>query len=459
MKTRRCLSLFLTLLLLFSLTAPCALADGTAAVVPDPDVQAKAALLVDQDTGTVLYAKNEHQELYPASLTKIMTCLLVLEAVDSGKLSMEQEITAPEEAFSGLDADGSTAGIKAGEVLTVKELLYCMMVVSANEACNILAVTAAGSMQDFVDAMNQRADSLGCADTHFANAIGLQDTRHYTSAWDLYLITKEALTHDDFMTICDTSDIVIPATNLSKERHLYTTNYLLSSFRALGYIDKDAHGIKTGSTSDAGHCLVSTASKGSLRFISVVLGAEKVTLPTGKSQVQSFSETSRLFDWGFDNFSYQTALTTEDMLASMPVTLSRQASSVALHPAEDVEILMPSAIKPEKLTRTIRFTQKTVEAPVTQGDRLAEVDLSYNGTVYATVPLVALDSVAASKTLVLWNSIRQFFSNTAVKLICALLGLLLLTLIVWKITVGRRRYRYGRSVRRPRGYHGRRRRF
>ena len=351
MKTRRFLSAFLLLCLIFSLCAtPLALADETASKeVPDPAIQAKAALLVDQKTGTVLYQKDIHKQLYPASLTKIMTCLLVLQAVDAGTLKLDQQITAPAAAYSGLDEDGSTANIKEGEILTVEQLLYCLMVVSANESANILAVTVGGSISDFVDMMNAEAEKLGCKDTHFANPIGLQDTQHYTSAWDLYLIAKEALNYDEFMTICDTADIVLPATNLSKERHLYSTNYLLSSFRATGYIDKDAHGIKTGSTSDAGHCLVSTASRGGLSFISVVLGAEKVTLPSGKTQVQSFSETSRLFDWGFDNFTYQTVLSPNDMLGSMEVTLSKDVDYVSLHPEAEVTVLMPKVLKPEDL--------------------------------------------------------------------------------------------------------------
>ena len=452
MNSRRFLSVFLLFTLLVSLFIT------PAAAMDDPNIQAKAALLVEQDTGTVLYAKNEHDHLYPASLTKIMTCLLVLDAVDSGKLTLDQKITAPAEAFTELDADGSTAGIKAGEVLTVKDLLYCMMVVSANESCNILAVTVAGSISDFVDQMNAKAEKLGCKDTHFANPIGLQDTNHYTSAWDLYLITKEAMTHKEFMTICDTPDVIIPATNLSAQRHLYTTNYLLSSFRALGYIDKDAHGVKTGSTSDAGHCLVSTASRNGLNVISVVLGAQKVTLANGKTQVQSFSETSRLFNWAFDSFASQTVLTPNDMLQSVPVTLSREASSVALHTGADVVTLMPKDIKPEDLQRTVTLKQDSVKAPVTAGEVLGSVELSYNGTVYAKADLVALNDVSASKLLTMWDNVKLFFSRTIVKVACVLVALLLVALVVWKLTVGRRRYRYGRSVRHGgQNYRGRRR--
>lgn len=460
MKTRRFLSAFLLFALLCSLLmTPLALADepeGSKAA-PDPNVQAKAALLVDQKTGTVLYALNEHQELYPASLTKIMTCLLVLKAVDEGKLSLDQEITAPASAFRNLASDGSTAGIQVGETMTLENLLYCLMVVSANEAANILAVTVSGSIDDFVDAMNAEAQSLGCENTHFANPIGLQDSQHYTSAWDLYLIAQQAMTYDDFMTICDTGDVIIPATNLHDQRHLYSTNYLLSSFRALGYIDKEAHGIKTGSTSDAGHCLVSTASRGSLSVISVVLGAQAVTLPTGKTQVQSFSETSRLFDWAFDNFSYKTILTSNDMLGSMPVTLSKEQSTVLLHPAEDVEALVPNGLTADDMTKTLHFTKKSVEAPVSEGDALATVELSYDGKSYATVPLVALNDVAATRYLVFLNDVQAFFDRTIVKVVCAVVILLILLLIIWRVTIGRKRYRSGRSVQQPKGYRGRRR--
>ncbi|MCI2057684.1 MAG: D-alanyl-D-alanine carboxypeptidase [Oscillibacter sp.] len=451
--------LLLAALLCSLLLSPMALAEEAAKQIPDPAVDARAALLVDEKTGAVLYAKNEHEELYPASLTKIMTCLLVLRAVAEGKLSLDQQITAPAEAFRNLDKDGSTANIKVGETLSVENLLYCLMVVSANEAANILAVTVGGDVDTFVDSMNAEAEKLGCKNTHFANAIGLQDSRHYTSAWDLYLITKEAMTHKAFMTICDTADIVIPATNLSAERHLYTTNYLLSNWRAHGYKYANAHGVKTGSTSDAGHCLVSTASKNGKAFISVVLGAQRIVGSNGVANVKSFSETSRLFEWGFSNFSYQTVLTANDMLASMPVTLSKKADSVALHPTEDVEILMPSALQPEDLARTIRFEKKSAEAPVKKGEKLAEVTLSYDGTVYATVPLVSVAEVLPSRSLLILHQVRIFFEKPLVRVLGVVLLLLIAALVIWKITVGRRRYRYGKSVRPQRGYHGRRRPF
>ena len=159
MKRTRFFSVFLLLTLLVSLFSM-----PTAAALEDPDIQAGAALLVDANTGAIAYAKNEHQEMYPASLTKIMTGLLVCEAVEDGRLTMSTEITVSESALAGLPADGSSANIKAGEIMTVEQLMYCMMVVSANEACHILAEAVSGSVDAFVADMNAKAAELILAD-------------------------------------------------------------------------------------------------------------------------------------------------------------------------------------------------------------------------------------------------------------------------------------------------------
>ena len=458
MKAKRFLSVFLLFVLLVSLTATPFAAAEEPTRPEDPDIQAKAALLVDANTGAIVYAKNEHQELYPASLTKIMTALLVVEAIDKGQLSLDQEVTASS-TIESLDTDGSTANIKPGEIMTVEQLLYCMLVVSANEACVILAEAVSGSVDAFVDQMNEKAQALGCENTHFVNPTGLHDSQHYTSAWDLYLITKEALTHKDFVRISDTGDITLPATNLHEARALHSTNYLISVWRSRGYINKNAHGIKTGSTSEAGHCLVSSAAKGSLSFISVVLGCDRLTLEDGEIRTMSFYETNRLFQWGFDNFSYKTILTADEYPKEVAVSLSK-IDHVTVHPARDVEILMPNDLEPEDLERTITLNSDPVEAPITTGDKLGTIQLSYQGTVYATEDLLALNDVEASRLLTFWRDVKLFFAKPAVKIAGVVLAVLLVVVLLWKLIFGRRRYRYGRRVgfSRRESYRGRRRR-
>lgn len=456
MKMKRFLLTFLLLLLTLNLLPlPAMAAEDDVTPVEALEIKAKASLLVDMASGTVLHAENEHAELYPASLTKIMTALMTLEAIDKGQLSLDQEVTASASALEGLAADGSSAGIQAGETMTVENYLKCMLVVSANEACDVLAEAISGNVDAFVNAMNARAKELGCENTHFVNPNGLHDSQHYTSAWDLYLIMTEALKYPEFMSICDMGVAEIPATNLSPIRRLYTTNYLLSNWRAIGYLYADAHGIKTGSTSEAGHCLVSSATKGSRSLLSVVMGAERVVGSDGVADVRSFSETRRMFDWGFENFSTQTVLTELDMLADVPVALSK-IDSVAVHPKQELQLLLPNDVKPEDLERTL-VIQEDVMAPVTAGQELGSVELSLGDKVYASVPLVALNDVEASKLLTFWHNVQEFFSQTAVKIALIALAAVVVLALLWRVFFGRRHYRYGKPSRRTRGYRGRRR--
>ena len=456
MKKRRLLSLFLSFALLiplFGLTQ--------ADAYEDFDLDAKAGLLIEAGTGEILYEKNAHQENYPASLTKVMVALLVFEAIDRGELSLTDSITATETAFDGLSSDGSTANIVPGETMTVEQLLNCMLIVSANEACNILGEHLSGSVEAFVARMNERASELGCEHTHFANATGLHDPQHYTTAWDLYLITREAMKHEKFMEICNSKSYTVPATNMTeKPRELHSTNFLISNWRARGYVYSDAQGIKTGSTPEAGYCLISSALRGSRHMISVVLGAERVTLEDGVTiQTRSFSETSRMFDWGFDNFIRRDILSSADPVCEVPVALSSETNYVVAHAAEDLSCLLPDNIEPSDLERTVELTNETVDAPVAAGDVLGKLTLSYKGTVYGEADLLALNDVSASWFLTAQRRVSDFFAKPLVKLLLVVIVLLIVALVVYTTMFSRRR-RYGRRRYGAAhgGYRGRRRR-
>ena len=454
MKKRRLFSLFLSfalLLPLFSLTS--------ADAYEDFDLDAKAGLLIEADTGEILYEKNAHQENFPASLTKVMVALLVFEAIDEGKIALTDSVTATESAFEGLSSDGSTANIVPGETMTVEQLLNCMLIVSANEACNILGETLYGSVDAFVARMNERATELGCEHTHFANATGLHNSQHYTTAWDLYLITREAMKHDKFMEICNSKSYTVPATNMTdKPRELHSTNFLISNWRARGYVYRDAQGIKTGSTEEAGHCLVSSAVRGDRQLVSVVLGAEKITLADGKSTLtKSFSETIRLFDYGFDCFSRREVVSTDELVREVPVALSSEANYVVAHPAESITRMLPTELDLSELTRDITLPD-SVDAPIAAGDELGEMTVSYNGTVYGTVKLLALSDVSASWLLVARRDVADFFSRTVVRIVLVVLLLLILAFLFLRGNGRGRRYgkrSSGRAA--PAGYRGRRR--
>ncbi len=460
MKIRRIFAVFFSLLLAVVLSVSALAADGDVGSLEGGEVAAKAALLIDPDTEEILYARNIHERLYPASLTKIMTASLVLEAVDSGKLTMDTVLTASETALAGLPADGSNAGIKVGEELTVRDLLQCVMTVSANEACNVLAEAVSGSVADFVEAMNAKAQALGCENTHFANTNGLQDIQHYTSAWDMYLIVKNARTHPDFMPLSNNRHVEIPATNLSAARNYYTTNHLISTWRSAKYLYSGAEGIKTGSTSDAGLCLISSATRSGRSLISVVLGAQRVTLEDNSVQMQNFSETIRLFDYGFDGFTRQIILSDDELIDEVPVTLSQEVNAVKVHPAQEIERLIPKNLDPEKdIKREWTFIADSVEAPIQRGQVLGQITLSCDGTVYGTVDLLADDNVTASRLLVFQRDALLFLKRPIVKLALIGAAALIVLIIVLRAALGSRRRRYGRSSGgyRGGGYRGRRR--
>ena len=216
--------------------------------------------------------------------------------------------------------------------------------------------------------------------------------------------------------------------------------------------------LERGTTDAAGHCLVSSAARGSRTLVSVVLGCEEVKTETGGTRVESFTETARLFDWGFDNFSARTVLESNELICEVPVALSNEVSTVAVHPASNAEAVLPNDLELDQLQRTVTLDNDSVNAPVAAGDQLGTITISYDGVDYVTVPLLAVADVSASSFLLAKYNIGQFFSRTPVKIITIVVVLLIIAVLVWFRLYGRTR-RYGRSGRRYRhhAYRGRRR--
>ncbi len=291
---------------------------------PELELEAGAVILVDADTGEALYRLNDQETMYPASTTKIMTCYLALQSLDPDK-----EITIPDGIDEGIEDGVSTANLKSGEVLTVYQLLECLMVASANEAANAVAILVSGSIQDFVALMNQTAQELGCQNTHFVNPNGLHDGDHYTTASDLSLIAQAAMENSTFRRLCGTVRTEIPATNRSESRSLSTTNYLLPGSNYPGYGYEGALGIKTGFTTPAGYCLVAAAEKNGHTLISVVLDAPKETGDNGENVSGAFTQTAKLFDWGFAN--YDAAIPYQAWLDQQP----KPSPEPTVEPADD----------------------------------------------------------------------------------------------------------------------------
>jgi D-alanyl-D-alanine carboxypeptidase (penicillin-binding protein 5/6) len=336
-----------------------------------PDFACKSALLMDAATGTVLYEKNAHEALPPASVTKIMTMLLIMEAIDSGKIRWEDTVTASEAAAA---KGGSQIYLKVGETMSVSDMVKSIAVSSANDCACAMAEHLAGSEGAFVENMNTRAKELGMNDTNFVNCTGLDDSpeakNHKTSAYDIALMSRELLTkHPDIKkyTTIWMDTIRNGAFGLSN------TNKLVRFYAG-------ATGLKTGFTSGAGYCLSATAEREGMELIAVVMGSE-----TSKERNAACKS---LLDMGFANYAVVSLLPEEEI--SLPVKLGT-ADSVRLVPGEQPKLLIDKA---QKSTVTTEITLlEDITAPVTQGQRLGTLTVRSQEKILAEIPLVAESEV------------------------------------------------------------------
>ena len=447
MKKIRTFSLILALCLMFAMAAP------AAAALDAPELDAQAVILVDLDSGLILYEKNMLQQRSPASLTKVMTLLLALEAVDLGQVSLDDVVTAGPDCQQGMEDDSSSVYIVSGEQMTLRDLLYCAGIASGNDACNVIASYVGGSIANFVDQMNDKAEALGCSATRFVDPNGLSSD-DLTSAYDLYLITREALRYPMFMEICNSVSYDVPATNLNDARALKNSNALIPAegIYGAGYLYEYASGIKTGYTRAAGYCLISTAEKEGVRLLGIVMGCPGPYISDTETRY-NFVDSAKLYDWAFENFSYRTVASPEDVLASVYVSIAqsdgdvglrpqfslslteeegkRPFDTVELRPQRSLSVLMPSDVAPGAEDLRVALSETEAAAPITAGTVLGEATVYLNGTPLGTVRLAAVGNVELPRGEFLRMRLHAFFSNTWVVVI----GVIILVLVIGSLAL------------------------
>ena len=363
------------LLCALALTGPCLAAD----CLPEESftLPCEAAVLMERQTGTILYAKNEHERLSPASVTKVMTLLLVAEAVESGAVSAEDTVTASRQAAA---MGGSQIWLKEGERMTVAEMTKCVAIVSANDCAVALAEHLCGSEEAFVRRMNQRAAELGLTDTRFTNCTGLfEDPEHYTSAHDIAVMSRELLRHDFIRQFTG----VWMDTIRDGAFGLTNTNKLV-------YHYDGCTGLKTGFTSTAMFCLSASAAREGVEYIAVILH--------GDTSQDRFDAARTLLDYAFANYTLYTPQA-ESALPAVPVELGA-AESVAPVCGDGGAILIEKA-KKSQLTQRITLAE-SVRAPVAAGQELGTLSLYAGGELMAEVPLVAEAAVARLTFAEVW---------------------------------------------------------
>jgi D-alanyl-D-alanine carboxypeptidase (penicillin-binding protein 5/6) len=356
--------------------------------VDDMNLNCKSAVLMDYGTGKIIYEQNPHEQLAPASVTKVMTMLLTIEALDSGKITFEDKVTISTQA-SSKNNKGTMLLLEAGEVRTVKELLYGIAVESANDACIAIAEHISGSEEEFVKLMNKRAKELGGKDTNFVNPNGLPAEGHVTSAHDLALMSKELLKHDHIYEFISKYMITIyVGKNNNVKRELVNKNKMIRFYQ-------DVDGIKTGWTEDAGYCISVTAKRNNLRLISVVMGAPKVEVRN--------KEARKLIDYGFANYSSFSVAKKGDKMQEVKVS---KGSSLTVKAITDSDISVLLNKGEEKSIKKTAELPEVLNAPLAKGDIVGELVISMNDAEVGRYNLVCDTDVRKSSFI---NNLKNSF--------------------------------------------------
>ncbi|MBQ9532174.1 MAG: D-alanyl-D-alanine carboxypeptidase [Eubacterium sp.] len=336
----------------------------------DDKVKAQAAVLMCMDNNEVLYKKNELEHLSPASVTKIMTILLVMEALDRGDINLSDKVTASKNAVS---MGGSQIWLEEGEAMTVDELLKAVVVASANDACTALAEHIGGSSEGFVKMMNDRAEELGCENTHFENSNGLDDTtkNHYSCAYDLALISSEVFKHKK---ITDYTTIWLDSLR-NGETELNNTNKLINQYNGIT-------GLKTGTTSNAGFCISATACRDDLNLVAVVLKSD--------TSDDRFNTASYLLDKGFADYEAITPLIDQKKITPVKVNggVFKEVTPVV---SENNKIITPKGSKDIEYVYDIR---KTIEAPIEKSDELGCIKIKSGEKTIGVIKLTSPNSIS-----------------------------------------------------------------
>lgn len=383
-KSRKIFSLIIFAIILcntFSYTLAVTLAEKTNEL--EKNLSSEAVLLMEASTGKVVYEKNGYEKKYPASTTKIMTAILAIE-----HCNLNETATASEFAINSVPSGYSTANIQIGETLSVKDLLYALMLQSANESAVILAEHVSGSQEAFANLMNEKAKELGCKNTHFINPNGIHNENHYTTAYDLALITQYAMKNQTFRDIVKTTSFTLPATTSypSESRTYANTNNLIiydARNRPDNYYYKYATGVKTGYTSAAKNCLVASAEKNGIEYISVVLGAS-ITYESTGSVSHRYVDTISLFDYAFDNFSFRKLKSANNLIKTIKIENGKKdENSLDLLIASDVNSLVSLDNKSTQIDPDITL-KEGLSAPITKGDIVGTISYKVEGINYTT---------------------------------------------------------------------------
>ena len=404
------------------------------AAAPFDNLVAKAAVLVESDSGAVLFEHNKDMHHPADGLTRVMTMILALTAVGNGDANLGEFIVMTDSALSGLPSTGMANRIRSGEEMTLIDLMYCAFIGGSTEACNLIAEHIAGSVDAFVVMMNERAELIGCENTNFTNPHGVHNDNQYTTAYDMFLIYREALTFPVFEDISGTFRYTIEPTNKTDSRRLTGSNSLLNT--AGKYYFRSCTSGLASITYEGGHSFVGAAESEGLAQIVVVLGSDVVMLPDESAEMRNLTEAARLFQWGFAEFSWRTILSTGMIVAKAAVLHGDGADYVNLCPESDIRLLIDNDVPDSDfINNVIIYADRDREpliAPVEAGDVLGEVTVTRRDPktgkliVYDTLRLVANTDVKLNRLQFVKMQLDDALSSRTARLIVWILTVLVI---------------------------------
>ena len=361
--------------------------NGQRAAAGVPEISCKAAYIADPVSGKVFYEKRAHEKMYPASTTKILTALVVLENCD-----LNETATVSQKAIDMVPWDGSSAYLMAGEEFSVYVLLQALLIRSANEAANALAEHVSGSVEAFAELCNERAKELGCEKLHFVNPNGLHDSDHYCTAYDLFLIARECQKYDVFNEIVSTKYFTVPGTSVyqNSDRTFKNTNKMIMP-QYKNYYYPYCTGIKTGNTTPAGRCLVASCTKDDMELICVVMGGE--FNEAGLSE--RYLDSAELFDYVYGNYSYQTIDEKGGVKATIRVKkATRKTAELDVITGTDITGILPNGYDKSLIINEINIDDALC-APIAESQAVGTITYTADGVKY-TAELLASHAVEKS---------------------------------------------------------------
>lgn len=335
----------------------------------DLNVDAKASLIIEENSGKVIHEDNSNVQNYPASVTKILTAILTLENCE-----LTDTVTVSKTAISNIPSGYVIAPLFVGEQMSVEDLLYALMLKSANDAAYVLAEHVGGSVEGFSEMMNKKAEELGCKNTHFVNPNGIHNSNHYTTAYDMYLIARYAMKNEEFVKIVSTYQHALSATNKysKNDRIMKNTNSFVNP--SSRYYDENVKGIKTGTTLQAGNCLITNISKNGFDVITVILGA--------RTSESKFSETKKMMNYTFDNYEFTQIHKKGDVIKNIEVEkATKETKSLNLVISDDIKAINNIKIKAEKIEPEISLNDEII-APISKGQELGTIKYTVDGLEY-----------------------------------------------------------------------------